>query len=134
MAEPLLSAHLTRELGDQPEVKLQKGCTKPRFHHGPGMSLDELPDDIEDEKKYIRLPNKHQLDLGKPLVFAFIRRFLPDDYDEVRAIFSRRGAYARFKDLLHRKGALQQWHDFESKAEEEALRDWCNLKSIELTD
>ncbi len=94
----------------------------------------ELPDDIEDEKKYIRLPNKHQLDLGKPLVFAFIRRFLPDDYDEVRAIFSRRGAYARFKDLLHRKGALQQWHDFESKAEEEALRDWCNLKSIELTD
>lgn len=61
---------------------------------------EELPDDLEDEEKYIRLANKRELDLGTPLVFAFIREFLPDDYDQVRDIFSRKGAYARYKDFF----------------------------------
>ena len=46
---------------------------------------EELPDDIEDEQKYIRLPNKRDLDLGKPLVMRFVRQFLPNDIDEVPA-------------------------------------------------
>src|SRR6266536_5589275 len=53
-------------------------------------------------------------------------QFLPDDFDEVRQIFSSRGAYARFKDLLDRRGALDHWYDFEAKAEERALRTWCD--------
>ena len=64
----------------------------------------------------------------------FAREFLPNDFDEVRRIFSRRGAYAAFKDLLARRNALDQWYDFESKATEKALRDWCELQSIELID
>jgi hypothetical protein len=68
------------------------------------------------------------------LVLDFARQFLPDDFDEVRQIFSRRGAYARFKDLLGRRGALDQWYDFEAKAEERALRMWCDLNSIEVGD
>ena len=62
--------------------------------------LDELPDDIEDREKYLRLPSKRELDLGKPLVLDFARELLPDDVDEIRRIFSRTGAYAAFKDLL----------------------------------
>jgi hypothetical protein len=42
-----------------------------------------LPDDIDDEK-YISIPDKSELDVGKPLVLDFVREFLPDDYDEVR--------------------------------------------------
>jgi hypothetical protein len=72
--------------------------------------------------------------LGKPLVLDFVRQFLPDDFDEVQQIFSSRGAYARFKHLLDRRGALDQWYDFEAKAEERALRMWCDLNSIELGD
>jgi hypothetical protein len=60
---------------------------------------DELPDDIENEEKYLPLPDKYELDLGKPLVLAFAREFLPNDFDEVRHIFSKRGAYANFKKL-----------------------------------
>jgi len=30
--------------------------------------------------------------------------------------------YARFKELLARRNALDEWHDFEAKAEERALR------------
>ena len=83
--------------------------------------LDELPDDIEDGERYIRIPDKRELDLGKPLVLDFVRQFLPDDFDDVRQIFSRSGAYARFKDLLGRRGALDRWHDFEGKAEEKSI-------------
>jgi hypothetical protein len=82
----------------------------------------------------LRLPDKHELDLGKPLALAFTREVLPDDYGRVRDIFSRRGAYASFKGLLSRRGVLEKWYEFESKAEEEALREWCNSDSIELTD
>jgi hypothetical protein len=38
---------------------------------------EELPEDIEDEDKYIPIPDKRELDLGKPLVLAFAREFLP---------------------------------------------------------
>src|SRR6516165_3207892 len=54
------------------------------------------------------IPDKRELDLGKPLVLDFAREFLPVDYDEVRHIFSRRGAYRRYKDLLVRRGALER--------------------------
>ena len=96
--------------------------------------LDELPDDIDDEEKYVQIPHKRELDLGKPLVLAFARQCLPDDFEEVRRIFSRRGAYARFKDLLVRRGAIDRWYEFESKAQDEALREWCGLHSIEISD
>jgi hypothetical protein len=96
--------------------------------------LDELLDDIDDGEKYVQIPDKRELDLGKPLVFDFVGQFLPDDFDEVQRIFRRRGAYARFKDLLDRRGTLDQWYGFESKAEESALRSWCDRNSIEVSD
>jgi hypothetical protein len=49
--------------------------------------LDELADDIDDDGKYIQIPQKRDLDLGKPLVLDFARQYLPDDFDEVRGIF-----------------------------------------------
>jgi hypothetical protein len=93
---------------------------------------DELPDDINDEEKYVALPDKRELGLGKPLVLDFARQFLPDDFDDVRYFFSRRGAYPKFKALLARRGAIDRWHAFEAKATEQALRDWCALHSIEI--
>jgi hypothetical protein len=100
--------------------------------------LDELndkpPDDIDDDEKYVAIPHKRDLGLGKPLVLDFAREFLPNDFDEVRYIFSKRGAYAKFKALLTRRNALDCWHDFESKATERALREWCELNSIAVVD
>ena len=94
---------------------------------------EELPDDIDNEK-YIAIPDRRELDLGKPLVLEFAREFLPDDYDEVRHIFNRRGAYRRYKDLLVRRGALERWYDFSNTAEEAALREWCAENGIELSE
>jgi hypothetical protein len=95
---------------------------------------DEMPDDIDDEEKYIAIPGKRELDLGMPLVLDFAREFLPDDFDDVRDIFSRRGAYRKFRALVTRRNVLAQWYEFEKKATERALREWCELNSIELAD
>ena len=48
----------------------------------------------------------------------------------MRRIFHKRGAYARFKDLLQRKNALDRWYDFEAEATEAALREWCEINGI----
>ena len=67
---------------------------------------DKLPDDIEDEDKYLPIPEKKELNLGKPLALDFGSEFLPKDFDYVRRIFGKRGAYAKFKArLVRRKGA-----------------------------
>ena len=95
---------------------------------------DELPDDIEDDEKYIALPDKRELGLGKPLVLDFVRECLPNDFEEVRHIFSKKGAYPKFRTLLARRNAIDRWHEFESKATEQALRDWCEFNSIILVD
>ena len=113
---------------------LCKQTGKVYWHSDSSDELDELPDDIDDEEKYVRIPDKRELELGKPLALDFVDQFLPDDFAEVQGIFRRRGAYARFKDLLVRRGTLDQWYGFESKAEESALRRWCDLNSIEVSD
>ncbi|MGQ0686071.1 hypothetical protein [Bradyrhizobium sp.] len=95
---------------------------------------DELPDDVDDEEKYVDIPDKRELDLGKPLAIAFVDEFLPRDSGEVRRIFSRRGAYRNFKALLIRRNARDRWYEYESQAAEKALRDWCEVNSIELTE
>ncbi|MCP3371193.1 hypothetical protein [Bradyrhizobium cajani] len=95
---------------------------------------DELPDDIDDEEKYLALPDKRELGLGKPLVLDFAREFLRDDFDDVHYFFSKRGAYPKFKSLLARRGAIDRWHAYENEATERALRDWCKLHSIEIID
>ena len=93
---------------------------------------DEMPDDVVDEEKYIDIPDKRELGLGKPLALDFAREFLPDDFDEVRYMFSKRGAYKKFRALVTRRNVLDHWYDFESKATERALRGWCEFNSIEL--
>src|SRR5258708_1204933 len=103
------------------EAYLDRQAGKIHWHSEFGENEEKLPDDIDDEK-YISIPNKRELDLGKPLVLDFAREFLPVDYDEVRHIFSRRGAYRRYKDLLVRRAALPRWHDFSNKSLEAAFR------------
>jgi hypothetical protein len=95
---------------------------------------EPLPDDIDNGEKYIAIPDKRELGLGKPLALAFAREFLPNDFDEVRYFFSRRGAYRRFRNLLARRNATQRWYDFTAKATERALREWCECNAIEVSD
>jgi len=119
---------------EEHQAFLSKQSGELYYHSELCDDLDSLPDDIDDSEKFLPIPDKRELDLGKPLALDFARQFLPGDFDEVQQFFSRRGAYARFKELLGRRNALDQWYDFEAKAEERALRMWCDLNSIEVSD
>lgn len=113
-------AYLNKETGDTYYVS----------EFGDG---DDLPDDLEENENYISIPHKNDLDLGRNLVFDFVAANLPDAFEKVRSIFSSKGAYARYKDLLEYTGQLEAWYDFENKATEQALRQWCNDNDIEVT-
>jgi len=93
---------------------------------------DELPDGWEEYEKLLSIPHKNDLNLGRDLVFDFILATLPDEFNRVREIFSKKGAYARLKDLLEIKEKLEAWYEYESKATEVALRDWCKENDISL--
>jgi hypothetical protein len=94
--------------------------------------LDEIPEDLLESDDAIAIPHKKDLGLNNQLVFDFIRSRCPDDYPYVRGVFSKRGAYARYKDFLESKGILQEWYDFEQKANKRAIREWCKENGIEL--
>lgn len=113
------------------EAILDRETGKTYYHSEMLGDFEELPEDIEDDR-YIAIPHKKELGLGKGLVLDFTYTYLPEDAEEIEAIFRRKGAYARFKALLDKKGALQKWYDFEARAEEEALRLWCQENGIEL--
>ena len=95
---------------------------------------DEHPDEDADGENYIAIPDKREFGLGKPLALDFAREFLPDDLDDVGYMFSKRGAYPKFKALLMRRHALDRWHAFEEEATNQALRDWCAENSIDVSD
>jgi hypothetical protein len=71
-------------------------------------------------------------DLGKALVLEFTSLYLPEELDQVSSIFRRKGAYSRYKDLLERKGALEDWYQFEEERRGSALKEWCQENHIEL--
>jgi len=55
----------------------------------------------------------------------FVRGHCPELANRVVAIFSRRGAYGRYKELLAEKGLLEEWYAFENARTKEALLEWC---------
>jgi len=95
---------------------------------------DDLPEDIEDSDEYIEIPHKNDLDLGNRLVMDFVAEQCPELLGKVHAIFKRKGAYSRYKELLDSKGLLEKWYDYENQHTKEALRQWCADNGIELTD
>lgn len=95
--------------------------------------LDEVPEDLWEAEHTIEIPHKNDLGAGSRLAFDFIRSHSPGDYGTVQRIFSKRGAYSRYKGLLESKGLLQDWYDYEEEAQRAALRKWCEDNEIELT-
>jgi hypothetical protein len=92
---------------------------------------DELPEDIDDDNdKYIEIPHKNELDLGKPLVLEFSAMYLPDNLEKVNSFFHKKGAYSRFKNLLESKGLLDKWYAFEKAEQENALMEWIKENNI----
>lgn len=95
-------------------------------------AVDEIPEEILENEDCIEIPHKNELDLGRDLVFEFVEKHLSGDFDRVRNIFRRKGAYGRYKDLLEERGLLKKWYDFENYRQTAALRAWCEDNEIKL--
>ncbi len=93
---------------------------------------EPLPDDIEEEEKYLSIPTKQELGLGKRLVLRFTEEYLPADYEVVENIFRKKGAYSRFKDLLDDRNLLEKWYEYENEKGRMALCEWCEANGIEI--
>ena len=99
-----------------------------------GYSEHELPDDIDDGTKYVAIPHKNDLDLGRELVFDFIETESPGNVGIVAAYFRKRGAYSKYKNFLERESLLDRWHSFESEATRKALVHWAHENGFTVTD
>lgn len=95
---------------------------------------ESLPEDIGGDSRYLAMPGTRDLDLGNQLALDFARSQETLDFNEVRAIFGRRGAWGNFKYLLERKGLLQTWYAFEQQATREALRAWAEDNDLVVVD
>ena len=89
------------------EAYLDRQSGKIYWHSEFGDNDEELPDDIDDEK-YISIPDKRELDLGKPLVLDFAREFLPDDYDCSAAIWIGSGRQSGWESGVAALASLSQ--------------------------
>ena len=96
--------------------------------------VDELPEDVLENDDYVEIPNKYDFDLGKDLVWQFVDRQIPGLKNKVREIFSRRGAYARYKAFLEDLDLLDAWYRFEGERTKEVLLEWCRDKGIPIDD
>lgn len=96
--------------------------------------IDEIPEGIEIESdRYVGIPYKNDLNLGRNLVFKFSAQYLQDEIDEIYSIFSRKGAYRRYKDLLDSKGLLEEWYSFEDEHQKSTLLEWCEENEIQIS-
>jgi hypothetical protein len=98
------------------------------------LDEEDLPDDLEESDRYLAIPHKYDLDLGNNLALRFAEEQLPDRYADVVNFFRRRGAYARFKELLAAQGCLEKWYAFEAESTERALRQWCEANEIQCAE
>ena len=95
---------------------------------------EEIPDDLETSDRYIAIPHKNDLDLGRNLALRFVAQELPERYGRAEAFFRSRGAYARFKQLLESEGVLEKWYKFETESVGKALRGWCAENGIQFIE
>ena len=94
---------------------------------------EDLPEDFDEEDdSLIWLPDKRDLDLGSRLVMDYTQENCPENLDEIQSIFSHRGAYRAFKELLEKKRLLEKWYSFEDERTKSALLEWCRTNNIEV--
>lgn len=100
------------------------------YYSGDGVD-EVLPDDIYENDKYISVPTKRDLDLGKRVVLDFATEEMPDEFNNVYSMFRSRGAYSKFKSLLHRLECTEKWYAYENKTMRNAIIEWCEENSIQ---
>jgi hypothetical protein len=82
---------------------------------------DIVPDDIGDSEKFLQIPDKRDLDLGKPLALDFARQFLPGDFDST--IFQQKGRLRQIQGSVGSKGRARSMVRFRGESRGKSTED-----------
>ena len=104
-----------------------------QIYYVSDMVDEEYPEDIEESDKYKLLPHKRELGLGKSLAIEFSEEYLPNKVGTIHKVFSSRGAYSAFKEILEDNSLLENWYAYEKEATQKALVQWCNEVGLEVS-
>jgi len=96
------------------------------------LAFDQAPPEAENDPDYLIIPRKQDLDPGKGLILAFFNDHAQAQVPQVKAIFTRSGAFRHVKDLMRRLQLLDLWHVYEQQQIDALLRKWCQDKGLNL--
>ena len=138
MATPVSLADLEMaidSLSDMHDIKAYVSRSTGRVFVGgfDGMQDDDFPEDTSDPDLVV-VPSRRDLDLGSALARRFGEEIAPQWRGEIRACFSRKGAYRCFRALLERTRLLDQWYAFQSEQTRIALRAWAEEEGFEVVE
>ena len=94
--------------------------------------FDQAPPEAENDPDYLLLPSRQDLDPGKGLILEFFNNHAQAEVPQVKAIFTRSGAFRKAKDLMRRLHLLDHWQLYEQQRIEELLRKWCQDQGLPL--
>lgn len=93
--------------------------------------FDQIPPETANDPDYLLIPRRQDLDPGKGLILAFFNTHAQSEVPQVKAIFTRSGAFRNVKDLMRRLHLLDLWHLYHEEKIEEFLRKWCVENGLE---
>jgi hypothetical protein len=96
---------------------------------GDGME-EPLPDDIDNEERYLPVPSRKELGLGRNDALAFTEQHAPQLLERAEYIFSAAGAFDRFKHLMRERDLLDAWYAYQDKRLWEELEAWAELHDL----
>lgn len=91
-----------------------------------------IPHDVDDDERYWSVPHRQDLDLGGRLELKFVAEHMPAQLAVAEEFFQRRGAHAKFHELVEKEGKQALWRQYEQHATELALRKWANEEGLAL--
>jgi len=91
-----------------------------------------FPDDVYDEKRYLPVPAKKELGLGRDDALAFTEHHAPQLLSRAEYIFNAAGAFDRFKLLVREHGLLNAWYAYQDERLRQALAEWAGLNDLRL--
>ena len=118
--------------GGEHQAFLCKQSGKLYCHSDLCDDLDILPNDIDDTEKFLQIPDKKELDLGKPLALDFRPPIPARRLRRRSTIFQQKGRLRQILRICWVEGACSISGTISRrKPRKEHLRMWCDLNSIE---
>ncbi len=101
--------------------------------YGGSGAEEPLPKGIHNKKRYLRVPTRKELGLGRDDALAFTEQHTPQLMERAEYIFNAAGAFDRFKHLMREHGLLDAWYAYQDQRLWEELEAWAEMHDLRLS-